>query len=246
MSLIHDALRKARRESNEDTNRGVVYARGLTGRSGRPGVGRGILLGALLAIVVGGIVGGALWLRLEDRPAQVIASARTASPVATSESRSAAVDRQPSTIASPAVAIAAEDSSPREAQDDDGEVPGLAPTAKTTSHPEPVATERSSPNDQPQEHRATSGPNPIPTRAPPTPVTAASDSAERVYEVEADLGYATLTLDYIVFRPTDPFAQINGVDVRVGGTIDGFTLEEIGRTSVRLRDGRGAVVLRVP
>ena len=37
--------------------------------------------------------------------------------------------------------------------------------------------------------------------------------AKPVFLVDADLGYATLTVDYIVYRPDDPFAEINGVEV---------------------------------
>ena len=70
-------------------------------------------------------------------------------------------------------------------------------------------------------------------------------SEPREYVAEADLGYTTLSLDYIVFRPVDPFAEINGFDVRVGSTIEGFKVEEITADSVRLRDARGLLVLRV-
>jgi hypothetical protein len=39
-----------------------------------------------------------------------------------------------------------------------------------------------------------------------------------------DLGYASLVVDYIVDRPSNPFARING-GRRVGDTIEGFTVE---------------------
>ena len=67
-----------------------------------------------------------------------------------------------------------------------------------------------------------------------------------MFHVEADVGYASLVVDYIVDRPSDPFARINGRDVRVGGTVEGFTVEEITSTEVRLRDERGTVILKVP
>jgi hypothetical protein len=66
----------------------------------------------------------------------------------------------------------------------------------------------------------------------------------REYVAEADVGHATLSLDYIVFRSDDPFAVINGLDVRVGSTIEGCTVEEITAEAVRLRDGRGPLLLR--
>ncbi len=79
--------------------------------------------------------------------------------------------------------------------------------------------------------------------AEPTRVSG-STSANREFVAEADLGYTSLSLDYIVFRPVDPFAQINGFDVRVGSSVEGFVVEEITADSVRLRDGKGTLVLR--
>jgi hypothetical protein len=69
---------------------------------------------------------------------------------------------------------------------------------------------------------------------------------ERIYLVEADLGSVTLTLDFIVFRPDDPFAEINGLEVHVGSTIEGFTVEAIERNQVLLRNDEGPLILRAP
>jgi hypothetical protein len=68
---------------------------------------------------------------------------------------------------------------------------------------------------------------------------------EREYVVEADLGYAFLSLDYIVSRSEDPFAEINGTEVHEGSWIEGFTVEKIEQDRVLLRDDRGPLVLRV-
>jgi hypothetical protein len=67
----------------------------------------------------------------------------------------------------------------------------------------------------------------------------------RVFIVEANLGYATLSLDYIVYRSEDPFAEINGIELHEGSWLDGFTVEKIERDRVMLRDNRGPLVLRV-
>ncbi len=56
---------------------------------------------------------------------------------------------------------------------------------------------------------------------------------ERVYVLDADLGNVTLSLGYIVARTTNPFAEINGVEVFVGSEIEGFVVEED-----RVRPGR--------
>jgi hypothetical protein len=80
------------------------------------------------------------------------------------------------------------------------------------------------------------------------PIThqASAESAprEREFVVDAELGYAKLHLDYVVYRPGSPFAGINGQQVMIGSVIEGFQVEEIGPELVRLRDRRGTVVLR--
>jgi len=69
---------------------------------------------------------------------------------------------------------------------------------------------------------------------------------DRVFVLEADLGYATLSLDYIVFRPDDPFAEINGIEVHEGWFVDDFVVDKIERDRVILHDEKGPLVLRVP
>ena len=64
--------------------------------------------------------------------------------------------------------------------------------------------------------------------------------------MDADLGYASLSLGYIVFRPVRPFAEINGVDIYEGSEIAGFKVEKIEIDRVVLRDARGPLELRVP
>ncbi len=54
-----------------------------------------------------------------------------------------------------------------------------------------------------------------------------------------------LTLDYLVYRSKDPFAQINGVEVHVGTEVDGFTILAIGEDRIRLQGAGGPVILRV-
>ena len=89
----------------------------------------------------------------------------------------------------------------------------------------------------------TEEPTPIP-RATATRV--AATSGNRVFVMDADLGYTTLSLGYIVFRPVRPFAEINGVDIYEGSEIAGFKVEKIEIDRVVLRDDRGPLELRVP
>jgi len=68
---------------------------------------------------------------------------------------------------------------------------------------------------------------------------------ERTGEPSGDR-VATLSLGYIVARPVNPFAEINGIEVSVGSEVEGFRVEKIEADRVVLRDGKGEVVLRVP
>jgi hypothetical protein len=83
------------------------------------------------------------------------------------------------------------------------------------------------------------------TEPPPAPRGEGSSGAQRTFVLRAPLGYATLTLDFLVYKPSAPFAGINGNQVVKGSIIEGFVVEEITADSVRLRDARGSVVLRL-
>lgn len=233
MSLIHDALRKARREQEEEEDaRGVVYARGLTGRRRHHGLGTGILLGALLAVAAGAAVGIGLWLWHGDGsgakpPAPgnaAITPVAGASGLGSAASQPEAAPAGTAAAAAPAAVVPATPApSNGSGQPPDQRTAGAdQPALPTAEHRPATPSERATP-------RETRGPD-----------------GERVFHIEADLGYASLVVDYIAFRHDDPFARINGVDVRVGSTVEGFTVEEITGTAVRLRDERGTVILKVP
>ncbi|GEM_PF-803789 len=70
-------------------------------------------------------------------------------------------------------------------------------------------------------------------------------SRQRVFTAMARVGSVTLELDYIVYRASDPFAQINGLEVHEGNEIEGFTVVEITPSAVRLKDDRGEIVIKV-
>jgi hypothetical protein len=72
------------------------------------------------------------------------------------------------------------------------------------------------------------------------------EDGEEIYILEADLGDVRLSLDFLVFRAEDPFAEINGVEIHLGGTIEGYRVKSIERDRVRLSDGRRTIVLRAP
>ena len=222
MSLINEALRKARQAASEHDAKqpegAFQPARSYPSRrSGRP---TGFL--AVLVVAVAAAAGGAIaaWWFIGDR--------HETSPVA--------MESPPKPVATAAATNTPE---PLPANEED----------QSSSAPPPVADEQTI-----ETHVA-------PTQVPPQPETetaglASGDDAanetvsladrERVFEIEAELGYASLNLGYIVARPDNPFAEINGVDVFVGSEIEGFVVEAIETDRVILRDDRGPLVLKVP
>ncbi len=112
--------------------------------------------------------------------------------------------------------------------------PAHEPGSESTVPKPPPETAPAPPGPAPAEPRRTTASN-----RPPAPVP------ERSFVLTAELGYARLHLDYIVYKPSAPFGRVNGQDIVVGSVVDGFVVEEIGESHIRLRDSRGAVVLRV-
>ena len=72
------------------------------------------------------------------------------------------------------------------------------------------------------------------------------EDGDEVYILEATLGEVHLSLDFIIFREDDPFAEINGVELHLGGVIDGYRVKTIERDRVRLSNGHRSIVLRAP
>jgi len=245
MSLISEALRKARQEAarREATERGSPMDHPLMIQRVAPArVGASILLGGLiggLAAIGGGLVvwwlvaGGTAPVRVPaaGQPPQVSAqpsghdealppSSATGAPSTAARPVSPASER----LAGGDVTEHAAPAPARAARDDDATVP--ATTIAVTDEPEVAAVEEAS----------------SPAETAPGPNLPASD---RVFVLDAELGYASLSLGFIVFRPDDPFAEINGWEVHEGSRVEGFTVERIDQDQVRLRDERGLLVLKV-
>ena len=233
MSLIHEALRKARREASHQDDPGVVFPGGLTGRGRRRGLGTGVILGIVVTVVVGTIIGGGLWWTARHTPAETIAQA---------DSKGAHIAGSPLPEAgSPTSSLphgVDQESIARQVEP--------APASEISTTPEIAKPAAGSRESSPAISDTTGAEVEIePTRATPVPQIATS-SRGREFLVDADLGYATLSLDYIMVSPTERFAEINGLEVRVGGHIEGFTVEEITESWVKLRDDRGPLVIKVP
>ena len=82
------------------------------------------------------------------------------------------------------------------------------------------------------------------SRPESTPALAGAEARERVFVLDADMGRVKLHLDFLVYKPSAPFASINGRQVVPGSFVDGLVVDEIGRDFVRLADGHGTVVLK--
>jgi len=198
VSLINDALRKARQAAAEheaqqpDTAFRAPRAYPSRGPSRRSGV---VVL-ALVAVMAGLAGAAVAWWAVGQReqPVAAVVPMPTPSPapfVVAPQSEAPAVEWAEQT----AVILVATPTP-------------TAPQIATTREPAPVPT--------PQESTGTA-------------------INERVFDLDADVGYATLSLGYIVVRPVNPFAEINGVEVFIGSEVEGFRVEKIEADRVVLR-----------
>jgi hypothetical protein len=236
MSLISEALRKARAEAAEREGRGRGIPRALVLPPKKWRSGPGLLL-VLLLVVVAAFGGAAVaWWALARRPATTgarpDAAARMTSPPTKAKVPAAAVPAPPA--AAPAAPAPSPSAPPTEGSERTAlpaaAAAGASPTQPATTPPPARTTEK-------RDHEAVA-------RGAETAQTEPS-RGERSFTIDANLGYAKLHLDYIVYRPGSPFASINGGQVIVGSVIDGFSVDEISQDFVRLRDRHGTVVLRV-
>ncbi len=239
MSLVSEALRKARAESlaGGAHQRGVVFRTTVVLGPRGPRIRLGWLLGA--AVLAAAAAGGAVaWWLLPGRATPATLPAPAAEPAARPAS--------PSPVSATAGASPPAYESPEAV----APAPVLAHGAlhATAPPPEPHPKQPTRPPATAEPQAAVAPAQGLPLPAPEAsmgvaaPVTAGA--RERAFGLDADLGYAKLHLDYIVYRSKDPFAGINGRQVMIGTIIEGFTVEEIGPDDVRLHDAKGPVVLR--
>ena len=255
MSLITEALRKARREAAETGARqpGPALSSTLPPASGGSRMGLGFVLGGLItmgaAIAGGGLVWWALDHRAPPEPDAALGQGSTRSAAAvvthpsTPEPSSPPAPAMPSATGTVTVGTATDAAlEPTPATLDEPAVPAAstpgAETRRQDGSPPPPA------DDSPAQRPVTHPPaTPAAPRQPdPEPPTA---PAARSFVLDAELGYASLHLDYIVFRPGASFAGINDHEVVEGSIIDGFLVETIERDRVTLSDAAGHVILRV-
>ena len=238
MSLIGDALRKARQEAadRESERRGVLFSAKISDSPTRSNLGLGLALGAVIAVAATVAGGGAVWWllgRTETRPSTPPATAETAAPgvVVTAES--------------PAVRISTPTISPTPPDSEDDPRSTTVEITASAADPSPSVLGTGQATAQPD----------VVDRRPQAEASedeglaegfAGMKDGEEVYILEADLGDVRLSLDFIVSRADDPFVEINGTELHLGGVIEGFRVKAIGTDRVRLSNGRRSIVLRAP
>jgi len=214
VSLINEALRKARQAASEHDSKQPEgpFQPAKAYPSRRSGRSSGLLMMVLIAVAAGVVGASAVWWFLSDRETTSTEttivegpSIDAAAPQATPAGSSTPVDDQ---------ATAAPHEAPPQQER------ALAEGEQTDTEPAPAAA------------------------VAEEPVT--DSDGNRVFVMEAEVGGVSLSLGYIVARSSNPFAEINGIDVRIGSEIEGFVVEAIKRDRVILRDEKGLLILRVP
>jgi len=248
MSLISEALRKARQETTgrDAERRGLKVPPGWDRPTSGSRLGAGLVLGAMIALAAA-LAGAAVvwWAVGRGGDGEPVAAISGVEPAAEAVREGVAgetriePDDGGTALASPAVTEIAQ--RPKEPAD------GLAgdPLARGSQAMPVPPVGGSEIAGGTAEIGDTVEQEPVVSDTPPAGEVADAPAGTRVFVVDADLGYTTLTLGFIVFRPDDPFAEINELEVHVGSHVEGLTVEEIARDYVRLVDERGEVILRV-
>jgi hypothetical protein len=224
VSLINEALRKARQAAAEHDDQRSAGRPPQAYPSRGPRSGTGPAAVALVAVLAGLAGAAGVWWIVgtaSNEPQSAEAEVHLTTPVVDS----ASPPTEPASNTQPPL---------------------------STVEPKEKPDRAAAPAPSPQPATAMSGPAAPEPEPPPTviprhePTKVVTTSGARVFVMDADLGYASLSLGYIVFRPVRPFAEINGAEVYEGSEVAGFTVEKIEVDRIVLRDSRGPLELRVP
>jgi len=247
VSLVSEALRKARHDAATHGRllRGDIFQSAPASPARRTRLGPGFVLGGSFTLVAV-LVGAALtWWAVKPHTQPAATQVAVASP-------SPAAPAPPPAQSSTSLAL----------QDQRDQTPAHQPPSQEPVHgatAEP-STEQPGARETPPLSRTQAASTALPARpgavaaAQTAADKAASDEAnettpaasdEQTYVLRADLGYAKLQLDYLVYKPSAPFGRVNGHDVVPGSIVDGFLVEEIGPDYIKLKDSRSMVILRL-
>ncbi|HYO16673.1 MAG TPA: hypothetical protein VE685_26030 [Thermoanaerobaculia bacterium] len=244
MSLISDALKKARQEAarQDSLRQGVPYAVGTVDSPDRRRTLVPLLAGlAVGAVLAGGTAGFVYFSNREPAATEETRVAEVAPPVAVEELPESTPPPEvtappvpptvpPPVFSEPPAAVTAPPERVPEAA-----VPVPPPAAQPQPEPE-IRLEPSQPSAAPQAEEPTPvQEEPVPVAPPP-----ARESKSFVEAVPVP-GGGTLRLNGIAFSSVSPVAVIDGKVVGPGEVVQGFTVVEIQQNRVKL-EGHGETV----
>lgn len=225
MSLINDALRKARKEASAQES--PLQRRHLNQRRKlRSGLWLALIGTAVFAALLGA---GSIWWLL--RPVSSRDIPTQGSPGELPGNYTSPVSPTPH---NPTTKEAAESLADKDIPKDPLNTPPhqLAPPSTKAKAPKtplpaiPLAQVMPAPS-RPETERPT-----------PQPIS-------RVFVAEATINGHHLTLDYLVYKETRPFAQINGTIVGEGAMIEGLVLEKVTESSIILSSGDDRFTIKI-
>ena len=224
MSLINEALRKARQAASEhEAKQAEEVFRPRKAYPSRRSGGGGWLVTLSIAVTAAVVGASAAWWFFGERQP-------TATESTIAETRQPGIELP---VTTPVPSPTAVDET-------------TADTAETTAvevpTPQPPLVTDDSPDRRSDADETVAEPTPSETVGTET----VPPSGERVFVMEAEIGEVVLSLGFIVARINNPFAEINGIEVSVGSEIEGFVVEAIEADRVVLRDDAGPLILRVP
>lgn len=235
MSLIGDALRKTRQEAaeKESDRKGVLFSAKIANSPTRSNLGLGLALGAVIAVVATVAGGSAVWwllIRGEADQPEATGSGPTVAGTVIDSDETASESLLPSPTGSDSQTQA---------------LPAAELSPASTSKADPTALGSEQPATRPNVAVETTETTTSDEQNFEGGFIGVEDGAD-VYILEANLGRVQLSLDFIVFRADDPFAEINGIELHLGGVVEGYRVKAIERDRVHLSNGRKNVVLRTP
>jgi hypothetical protein len=235
VSLINDALRKARQAAAEHEARQpeAAFRAPKAYPSRGPGRRSGVVLLVLVAATAG-VTGAVLVWWILDKGGTAVAEVDQPAANAVIEtiggSQPVSAEIIEKALANPGDAVDSPDS-----RAGGTEILDEGPARGQSAGEAPIPDEQSA-----------AAPHTATPQAPEEPDAQEKPAVgKRIFVLDANLGYASLSLGFIVARSVRPFAEINDIEVYEGSEVAGFVVEKIEPDQVILRDARGELVLKV-
>jgi len=238
LSLVGDALRKARQEAalRDARQLGSNPLPPLARPVRRSRLGLGLLVGLLAGAAVAIAGGAAVWWAVGRGGPEEHTGLQVQGTLSTGGG--AAAGSPAPSEAPPDETTQVAGTRPRTEREIGAASSAAAPAVAAA----PVVQPQPPPPIAAREHSSTEV-RVAPPQSTPTP-RSREWTGTREFVLDADVGSKHLSLGYIVYRETDPFAEINGQEVHVGSQVEGLTVVSIEADRVTLRGLDRTVVLR--